>query len=186
LRRGRGPDDLQAATDRVPTMTSAKFVAPSEALILDVGSFRIRADILSGNASAVSFAESVTTGDQRNCFFVIHRHASKCFANIPGRCQGIRLSVGSLRIHIDQTHLHGSERILQVAVATVALVRQPCSLRTPEDVLFGLPDVLPTAAKAEGFEAHRFESDVAGENHEVGPGGFSPILLLRPPSHASR
>src|SRR5271170_7437912 len=57
LRRRRGPNDLQSAADSVPTMTFAKFILPSEALILDVGALRFVAHVLSGNPSAVRFPE---------------------------------------------------------------------------------------------------------------------------------
>src|SRR5271168_1755417 len=60
LRWRRRPSDFQAAADRVTTVTFAKFILPSEALILDVGSFWVVAHILSGNACAVGFAEGVT------------------------------------------------------------------------------------------------------------------------------
>src|ERR1700722_4921187 len=68
LRRRRGPNDFQAAADRVATMTFAKFILPSEALILDVGAFWFVAYVLSRNTSTVSFTETVTTSNQRNCF----------------------------------------------------------------------------------------------------------------------
>src|ERR1035441_3893085 len=55
LRRRRGPSDFQTATDGVTTKTFAKFILPSEALILDVGTFWFGAYILRGNASAVGF-----------------------------------------------------------------------------------------------------------------------------------
>src|ERR1022692_2772043 len=57
LRRRRGPNDFQTATDSVTTKTFAKFILPSEALILDVGTFWFGSYILSGNASTVRFAE---------------------------------------------------------------------------------------------------------------------------------
>src|SRR5271156_3837630 len=74
LRGRRGPSDFEAAADSVSTMTFAKFILPSETLILDVGAFRFVAYILSGNASAVGFAEGVPAGNECDGFFVIHRH----------------------------------------------------------------------------------------------------------------
>src|ERR1700690_10338 len=74
LRRRRGPSDFQAAADRVTTKTLAKFILPSEALLFDAGTFRFVADIFSGNGSAVSFAEGVTAGNERDRFFVVHGH----------------------------------------------------------------------------------------------------------------
>ena len=82
--------------------------------------------------------------------------------------------------------MHGSQRIRKITVAAVALVGQPLPFRTPVNVLFGLPCVLAPAAKTERLKAHGIEGDVAGENHEVGPGNLSPILLLDRPQQPAR
>ena len=185
LRRRRGPDDFQAAGDRVTSFAGAEFALPAEALLLDAGGFRLRAHERR-IAGAVGFAEGVTAGNQRDRFFVVHRHAAERFANIPGRREGIRVAVRSFRIHVDQTHLHGAERILKITVAGVALVRQPLAFRAPVDVLFGLPDIRAPAAKAERLEAHRLEGDVAGENHQVGPGDLPAVFLLDRPQQPAR
>src|SRR6202043_3100941 len=156
--------------DGVSTKTFAEFILPAEALILNVGTFWFGAYILSGNGSAVGFAESVSAGNECDRFFVVHRHAGERFADIPRRGNGIGLSIRPFRIHVDQAHLHGAERILEVTIAGVTLVRQPGALRSPINFLFGLPSVRSTAAKTECFEAHRLQSNVAGENHEISPG----------------
>src|SRR6202040_4204289 len=97
----------------------------------------------------------------------------------------IGIAVGALRIDVDQAHLHRAERFGQLTFAAVAFVAQPGALGTPIE-LFRLPHVGAAAAKAERLEAHRFEGDVAGENHEVGPGNFAAILLLYRPQQAAR
>src|ERR1700733_5416592 len=183
-RRGP-PNDLQSATDSVTTMTFAEFILPSKALILDVGTFWFVSYILSGNASAVGLAEGVTAGDECDCFLVIHRHAGEGLPDIACRGDGIRLSIRSFRIHIDKTHLHCAERILKITIAAVTLVCKPRTLRTPVH-LFWFPYILAAAAKTKGLESHRIEGDVAGENHEVGPGNFPPILLLDWPQQPAR
>src|ERR1035438_2012202 len=132
----------------------------------------------SGNGSAVRFAEGVSAGNERDRFFVVHRHAGERFADIPCRSDGIGLSIGPFRIHVDQTHLHRAERILEVTIAGVTRVRQPRALRSPINFLLGFPDISSTAAKTERLKAHRLEGDVAGENHEVSPGDFRPRLYL--------
>src|SRR5205823_9525367 len=43
------------------------------------------------------------------------------------------------------------------------------------------PRVRTPAAEAVGLEAHRLEGDVAGEDHQVGPGDFPAIFLLDRP-----
>jgi len=47
-----------------------------------------------------------------------------------------------------------------------------------------LPNVLTAAGETEGLETHRFQGDVAGENHEVGPGNFPAVLLLDRPDQS--
>src|SRR5262245_46035222 len=136
--------------------------------------------------SAVGLAEGVTTCNERDGFFVIHRHAPERLADIAGSSNRIRLTIRPLRIDVDQTHLHGTERALQIAIAAIAFVRQPLALRTPVDVLFRLPDILAPAGETEAFEAHRFESDVARENHKVRPGDFPAVFLLDRPQQPAR
>ena len=63
---------------------------------------------------------------------------------------------------------------------------QPLGFPAPVDVLIRLPDVLAAAAEAEGLEAHRLQRDVAGEDHEVGPGDLAAVLLLDRPEQAAR
>src|ERR1017187_7024679 len=186
LRRCRGPNDFQAATDGVITKTFAKVILPSEALILDVGTFWFGAYILSGNAGTVGFAEGVAAGNERNGLLVIHRHAGESLPDIACRGKRIRLSIRPFRVHIDQAHLHRSERIRKITIAAVALVRQPRALRSPINFLCGLPDIFAPAAKTERLKAHRFQCDVAGENHEVSPGNFPAILLLDRPQKPPR
>src|SRR5436190_1088739 len=48
------------------------------------------------------------------------------------------------------------------------------------------PAISATAGEAECLEAHRFERDVAGENHQVGPGDFPAVLLLDRPQQPAR
>src|SRR5262249_38051044 len=43
-----------------------------------------------------------------------------------------------------------------------------------------------TATETEGLESHRFEGDVAGQDHQVGPGNLAAILLLDRPEQATR
>src|SRR4029077_8167992 len=88
-----GPSDFRAAADGVSTKTFTKFILPSQALVLDVGSFRFGADVVSGNRSAVGFAEGMAAGNQRDRFFVIHGHTAEGFANVSGRCYGIGLAI---------------------------------------------------------------------------------------------
>ena len=185
LRRRRGPGDFQAAGDRVTSFASAKSVLPAEALLLDTGGFGLGTH-QRRIAGAVGFAEGVAAGDQRDRLFIVHRHARKRLADVARRGDRIRIAVRPFRVDVDQTHLHGGERVLQVAVAGVALVRQPLAFGTPVDVLGRLPDILAPAAETERLEAHRFEGDVAGEDHQVGPGDFPAVFLFDRPQQPAR
>ena len=179
------PDHFEAAGDRVTCLARAVFAGPAEALFLDVAAFRLWTDQC-GIAGAVGFAEGVAAGNERDGLFVVHRHAREGLANIPRRRERIRIAIRPFRIDVDQTHLHGGERILKIAVAAVSLVRQPLAFGAPVDVGFGLPDIRASAAETEGLEAHRLERDVACENDKVGPGDFPAVFLLDRPQQPAR
>jgi len=68
-------------------------------------------------AGTMGLAESVTAGDQRHGLFVVHRHAAERLANVVCRGQRVGVSVWALSIHIDETHLHGREWILEIALS---------------------------------------------------------------------
>ena len=129
----------------------------------------------------MGFAEGVTTGDQRDGFFVIHRHALEGLADVFRGGYRVGITVGSLRIHVDQAHLHGAERVLEFTITVVAFVAQPFGLGTPVNIFLGFPNVGATATEAEGLEAHRFERDVAGQDHEVGPRNLVAVFLFDRP-----
>ena len=59
----------------------------------------------------MSFTKGMSTRDERNGFFIIHRHTAKGFANIMRGSKRIRITVRPLRIHGKQSHLYGSQRI---------------------------------------------------------------------------
>src|SRR5690606_19799173 len=73
----------------------------------------------------------------------------------------------------------GSARIALVAA-------EPGGFATPVHVLVGLPGVLAAGAEAEGAEARMLECDVAGQDHQVGPGDLLPVLLLDRPQQPAR
>ena len=133
----------------------------------------------------MGLAERVAAGDQRDRLLVVHRHPAERLADVAGRGQRVGLAVGALGVDVDQAHLDGGERLLELAVAAVALVAQPGLLGTPVDVLVGLPDVGAATAEAEGLEAHRLQRDVAGQDHQVGPRQLLAVLLLDRPQQAA-
>ena len=70
-------------------------------------------------------AERVTTRDQGDRLVIVHRHPAEGFANVARSGHRIGDAVGPFGVDIDQTHLNRGERVLQVTVTGVALVRQP-------------------------------------------------------------
>jgi hypothetical protein len=71
---------------------------------------------------AVRLAEGVAAGDERDGLLVVHGHAAEGLADVLGRRERIGVAVRALRVHVDEAHLHGGERVLQLALAGVALV----------------------------------------------------------------
>ena len=179
-RRAR-PCAFEAARDGVAGVAFAVFVFPAEALLLERGTFGFGTDVAFGGGGSVGFAEGVAACDEGDRFLIVHRHAGEGFADIVRRGKGIGIAVRSLGIHIDEPHLHGGEGILEFPSLTVALVAEPFGFGTPVDILLWFPDVCATTGEAVGLEAHRFEGDVAGQDHEIGPRDFLAVLLLDGP-----
>src|SRR5256885_1584339 len=63
---------------------------------------------------------------------------------------------------------------------------EPGGLAAPVDVLIRFPDILASAVEAESFKSHRFERDISGEDHQVGPRNLATILLFDRPEKAPR
>src|SRR5262249_38466017 len=81
LRGRRRPGHFQAAANRVTCFARPEFALPAEPLFFDLGGFRLWANIGS-RASTVGLAKSVAAGNQRDRFFVVHRHAVKRLSTI--------------------------------------------------------------------------------------------------------
>ena len=62
-------------------------------------------------------AERVAANDERRRLLVVHRHAAERFANELGCKQRVRIAAGALRVHIDQAHVIGTERSLELPLA---------------------------------------------------------------------
>ena len=133
----------------------------------------------------MGFTEGMAPCDQRNGLFVIHSHAGKGLTDIACRGKRIWFAVGAFRIHIDQAHLNGSQRIFQFAVTAIALVAQPCVFIAPVNIFFRLPNVFPTASKAEGFEAHGVKGAIACQDHQVSPRNLVSIFLFNGPQQTA-
>ena len=146
-----GPCAFQAAGDRVGAIAVAKGVLPAEALLFNPGALGFGANVFVRIGSAVSLAEGMAAGNQREGLLVVHRHAAEGLADIAYSSGWIRLSIGSFRIHVNQAHLDSAERMVELTFALIAFVPQPLALGTPENVLLRYPHVLAAAAEAEAF-----------------------------------
>src|SRR6202022_4427815 len=121
LRRRRAPGDFRAAGDRVFSFPCAIAALPAEAHLLNGRSFGLGTD-QRAVAGAVGLAEAVSAGDERNRLLVVHRHALEGLANVDGSGDRIRLAVRPIRIHVNESHLHGGRGILELAVAGGTLI----------------------------------------------------------------
>ena len=126
----------------------------------------------------------MTARDQRDRLLVVHAHAQEGLAHVLRRRERIRISARALGVDVDETHLRGRQRGVELALALVALGVEPDLLRAPVHVVVGLPHVGAAAAEAERREAHRLQRDVAGQDDEVGPRDRLAVLLLDGPQHA--
>ncbi len=71
-----------------------------------------------------------------------------------------------------------------LGIANVAA--EPLRFAAPVNVVIRLPRIFAAAGEAEGFEAHRLQRDVAGENQQVGPRNFASVLLFDRPEKPAR
>ena len=165
-------------------LAAAVAVGPAQALVLDGAALRLGPDVV-GTHCAVALAERVAADDECDGLLVVHRHACERLADVLGGGERVGVAVRALGIDVDQAHLHGAERVGELAVTAVALVAEPRVFGTPEDLL-GLPDVGPAEAEAERREAHRLHRHVAGQDEQVGPRDLLPVLLLDRPQQAAR
>ena len=135
LRRRRGPGDFEAAGDRVAALAGAEAVAPAEALRLEAGRLRARRRRVEAGAGAVRLAEGVAAGDQRDGLLVVHRHAAEGLADVVRRGDRVGIAVGAFGVDVDEAHLHGGERVLEVArvrrLAVVVLHEHAVAFSTP-------------------------------------------------------
>jgi hypothetical protein len=81
FRRCLRPGHFRATGDGVGAKAGAMLALPAEALILKGRAFRLGTN-QRWIAGTVGLAESVTAGDQRDGFFVVHRHTEERLADI--------------------------------------------------------------------------------------------------------
>mmetsp|Transcript_7768 Transcript_7768/g.8878 ORF Transcript_7768/g.8878 Transcript_7768/m.8878 type:complete len:269 (-) Transcript_7768:291-1097(-) len=193
LGRAVGPRALQTTGDGVLALAAAKAVLPAQALLFNGGRLRGWPHVRIRVSGAVAFPERVSACNQCHRLLIIHRHACKRFADILGGRQRVWVTIRPLWVHVDETHLHGSQRLLQRRFVTftagklgvVPLVRHPHGFWPPVHVSFGFPNVLAPSSKAKRLEAHRFDRAVASKDHQIGPGELFAVLLLDWPQQSA-
>ncbi len=154
LRRRCRPGAFQSAGNGVGSVSGTICIFPAKALFLYACSGWFLTYVLAWVGCAMGFAKSVASGNQCNRFLIVHGHAGKCFANIARCRKRIRIAVRAFRIYIYQAHLHCCQRVLQLAIACIAIVCQPFFFRSPIDILLRFPHILASAGKTKGFETH--------------------------------
>ena len=134
----------------------------------------------------MGFTEGVTTGNQGNGFFIVHGHARKRFANVVGGSLRVRVAIGTFRIHIDQPHHGGCERVLQVSlIREPGVIGEPVFFAAPVHVLIRFPGIFTTTGKTKGFKAHGFQCHVTGKNDQIRPGNLAAVFLFHRPDQSA-
>ena len=185
LGRCAGPSPLKTTGDGLRSVTLPLGVDPPESLGLEFFSFGFGSNELHRAGCAVGLSKGMTTGNQSDGLFVVHGHATKGQSDLLGRGKRIAIPIGSLRVDINQPHLHRCERVVHFSFVVITFLAEPLGLRPPIDVFLGFPNVGTTATEAEGPKAHRFESNISAQDHKVGPGNFLTIFLLDGPKKAA-
>ena len=163
-----GPGAFDPACGGMNANTAFKIVFPAEALLDDASPFRLCTDKL-WITRTMCFAEGMATSHQGDSFFIVHGHTCKGFADIYTGTQRIWVPVWAFWIDINQAHLYGGQWIFQIALTAVTIVVQPSVFCAPIDIFFRLPNIDATAAKAKGFETHRLEGHISGQDHQISP-----------------
>src|SRR5579872_5901407 len=172
------PGAFETTRNCVDSFACAEFIIPTKTLLFNACCSRFAPNILVCISCTVCFTKRVTTGNKCYCFFVIHSHAAESLANVASCCEWIRVSVRALWVHVYQTHLNSTKRILQFAITCITFVSQPSGFRTPIHIFLWFPNIFTSAGETKSFEAHRLERAVARENHQVGPRNFVTVFLF--------
>ena len=148
------PDAFEATRDGVTSVASSHGVDPAKSLRFNWCSFWFWSYVLIRVTCTVSLSKGVTTSNKRDSFFVVHCHACKRFTNVNRSLKWVRVSVRSFWVYVDESHLHCTKWILEVALTGVALVVKPRVFRTPVDVIFWFPDVNTSTSETKCLKAH--------------------------------
>ena len=179
------PNAFQSTGNGVWTRSGSKAVFPTGSLLGNGRSSWLGTDVLTRVSRTVRLSKRVSACNQRHSLLVVHGHAAERLADIVGRSEWVGIAIGAFWVHINQSHLDSTQRILQFTFSFVTLVVQPFSLRPPVNVLFWFPHIGAATGKAKRFETHAFEGHIASQNHQVRPRDLAAILLLDGPQQTT-
>ena len=148
------PGTFKTTCDRIACISCTISIFPAQPLLFNTCCCGFTSYICGRISGPVCFTECMSASNQCDCFLIIHGHPGKCFADITGGCQRIRITIRSFRIYINQSHLNSTEWILQFAITTIALISQPLCFGTPVNILLGFPDIFTATGKTKGVETH--------------------------------
>ena len=180
------PNALQSTGNGVGSSAGSKAVFPAGPLLCYGRGRWLGANVLAWISRTVRLSKRVSACDQRHSLLVVHGHAPERLSDVVGRREWVGIAIGAFWVHINQSHLDRTQRILQFTFSLVTLVVQPFCLRAPVNVLFWFPYISTTTGKTKRFETHAFEGHIAGQNHQVGPRNLATILLLDGPQQTTR
>ena len=176
------PDHFQTGGNGIRACAAAVAGVPAQALCFQRRGFRLGADV-AGFCGAMGFTQRVAAGDQRDYFFIVHRHIAEGGANGRGGGQRLAAGVRSFRVNVNQPHFGGADGLFRQAFRVT--VGQPLFLIAPVNVQIRFPDIFTTGAKTEGAEAGVFQRHVTRQHVKVGPGDFLAIFLFHRPQQTA-
>ncbi len=185
LSGGLRPGAFEAAGHGVLSIALTALVLPAKTLLFQGCAARLHAHAVLGIVCAMHLAKCMTAGGQCNRFLVIHRHATERDADVRGGGQRVRITLRTFRIHINETHVSGAQRTLQLAIAVLAVAGKHFHFRAPVNQV-RLPVIGAAEGEAVGLETHVLHADGSRQDHQVGPGQGRAILLFDRPQQASR
>jgi len=95
------PRTLESGGDGVFPFPSSVGIGPAEALLFDGSALGVDADVRI-RSCAMGFAERVPSGDERNCFLVIHGHSAESDPDVVRRCtRVVQHASGSFGVDLD-------------------------------------------------------------------------------------
>ena len=160
------PSTFEAAGHGITTNATGFVIVPAETLFVQFGRFWLWTKVF-GTAIAMALAHGVATSGEGSRLFIVHGHSGKGLPDVGGGFERVRLAVNTLRVDVDEPHLHSRERVIHcLRLFHIAITHitggKPLLLGTPIRIFFRVPNIGTTVAKAKGFQTHRLIGHVTG------------------------